>query len=125
MRRMRLMEIFNHLQDIPSLNKGEIEATEREMMILIQQENLQQQLTELYGLMAKAYNALFEFDLAREYATKSEELWIRYGTENHDNVDGIKKLWEEIEQNEKLMTMGPKEKWFYGEDDEDHDEIDD
>ncbi len=122
MRRMRLMEIYDAIRDQSKpMSPQEIEAIETEMMIIIRHEDLQMQLSEYYMVLADAYARALVFDKARQYAAMAEELWIRYGTEEHENVAGMRALWEDIDQRELAERMGPKEKWFY----EVVDEIDD
>ncbi len=74
-------------------------------------------------VLADAYSRALDFKTAREHAATADELWIRYGTEEHDNVQAMRDLWEEIDRRDLLDLMGPKEKWHYEVDHEDHDEL--
>jgi len=102
-RRTRLVEIYTTMEDEASegmLTRDKIETLLAEMMLLINGEDLVPQLCEYYAMIARAYLSIEAFDDARHYAQQSEEYWIRYGTEEHDNVDEVRALWKQIEARE-------------------------
>ena len=122
-RRVRLHEIFQALYDHSELTKSKVDDLLNEMMIIIQGEGLQLQLCEFYIGVARAYAAVGAFKEAREHAALSEEYWIRYGSEEHENVEGMKDLWRELDLAEKKAAWGPKPReYYFG--DEDYDELD-
>ncbi|CAK7199893.1 hypothetical protein SEUCBS139899_002579 [Sporothrix eucalyptigena] len=103
-RRTRLVEIYTTMEDegaMGMLTRDKIETLLSEMMLLINGEDLVPQLCEYYAMIARAYLSIEAFDDARHYAQQSEEYWIRYGTEEHDNVDEVRALWKQIEAKEK------------------------
>ncbi len=108
---MRLFELYQELPE--ATTKEAISAAVRELMIIVQTEGLQPQLSELYLMVARAYLNVGEFDDAREYAGTAEEYCIRYGSEEHDNVEGMRELWEDINSAELLTKMGPHEREYY------------
>ncbi|CAK7234580.1 hypothetical protein SBRCBS47491_008995 [Sporothrix bragantina] len=106
-RRTRLVEIYTTLEDEAYeglLTRDKIEALVSEMMLLINGEDLVPQLCEYYAMIARAYLSIEEFEDARYYAQQSEEYWIRYGTEEHDNIEGVRALWKQIDDAEKART---------------------
>ncbi|CAK7236076.1 hypothetical protein SCUCBS95973_009482 [Sporothrix curviconia] len=103
-RRTRLVEIYTTLEGEAyegMLTRDKIETLLAEMMLLINGEDLVPQLCEYYAMIARAYLSIEAFEDARHYAQQSEEYWIRYGTEEHDNVDGVRTMWKMIEDAEK------------------------
>ncbi|KAL1893333.1 hypothetical protein Sste5346_006511 [Sporothrix stenoceras] len=106
-RRTRLVEIYTTMEDEAAegmLTRDKIETLLAEMMLLINGEDLVPQLCEYYAMIARAYLSIEAFDDARHYAQQSEEYWIRYGTEEHDNVDEVRALWKQIEAKEKAVN---------------------
>jgi len=112
-RRVRLHEIFQALYEHGDITPRKVDNLVNEMNIIVQAEGLQLQLCELYTAVARSYAAARDFEHAREYAAMSEEYWIRYGTEEHENVDGIKELWRDLAELEKADRWGPKERSYY------------
>lgn len=82
------------------LTREKIETLFNEMMMLINGEDLAPQLCEYYAMVARAYLSIEAFEDARYFAQRSEEFWIRYGSEEHDNVDEVRALWKSIERKE-------------------------
>jgi len=117
-RRVRLHEVFQALHDHADITEQKVDDLVREMNIIIQAEGLQLQLCELSAAVARAYAAAGALGPAREHAALSEEYWIRYGTEEHENIEGVKELWRELAQAEKRSHMGPKPRSFYFSDEE-------
>ncbi|ERS97518.1 hypothetical protein HMPREF1624_05687 [Sporothrix schenckii ATCC 58251] len=106
-RRTRLVEIYTTMEDEAAqglLTRDTIETLLAEMMLLINGEDLVPQLCEYYAMIARAYLSIEAFDDARHYAQQSEEYWIRYGTEEHDNVDAVRALWKQIAAKEKAVA---------------------
>jgi hypothetical protein len=105
-RRVRLLEIHNTLQQAEGLSYGRIGELVREAMMLIEQEELDPQLVEYNEVFARAFMEKNDFETARKYATMAEDLWIYYGGEEHDNVEGIRELWQAIEEAEEAEDEG-------------------
>ena len=104
-RRTRLVEIYTTMDSDAAeglLTRDKVETLLAEMMLLINGEDLVPQLCEYYAMIARAYLSIEAFEDARHYAQQSEEYWIRYGTEEHDNVDEVRALWQQIEAKEKV-----------------------
>lgn len=102
-RRTRLVEIYTTMDSDAAeglLTRDKIETLLAEMMLLISGEDLVPQLCEYYAMISRAYLSIEAFDDARHYAQQSEEYWIRYGTEEHDNIDEVRALWKLIEAKE-------------------------
>ncbi len=103
MRRTRLIEIYGALESETAegtLVRDKIDKLYNEMMLLINGEDLAPQLCEYYAVLARAYLSIDDFEDARYFAQQSEEYWIRYGTEDHENVDGVRELWQQIKEKE-------------------------
>ena len=113
MRRLRLMETLEELSDLAALSREKIDSIAREMTLIVNTEDLQVQLGEYYSIVAQSYMGIEAVDEARKYATMADEYWVRYGTEEHDNVLGMQRLWEEIERLELLQRMGPHAREHY------------
>lgn len=111
MRRVRLIEIFEELDR--ATERDTVEGLVTEVDILAPQEDLQPQLAEYYMKASVAFLDSKALDRAREMAEKSEEFWIRYGTEEHDGVSSLRELWAEIRHAEELAAQGPQPRDYY------------
>ena len=111
MRRVRLIEIFEELDR--ATERDTVEGLVTEVDILAPQEDLQPQLAEYYMKASVAFLDSKALDRAREMAEKSEEFWIRYGTEEHDGVSSLRELWAEIRHAEELAAQGPHPRDYY------------
>ncbi|KAK3940981.1 hypothetical protein QBC46DRAFT_432749 [Diplogelasinospora grovesii] len=95
-RRERLFEIHHTLSSHASedetdgelLSHARVDQLVSEALTLIAQEELHPQVVVYCALFARAYMAIGDLALARKYVALSEENWILYGGEEHDNVDG-------------------------------------
>lgn len=110
-RRVRLIEIFQELDRATS--RDAIESLVTEVGILAPQEDLQPQLAEYYMKAAVAFLDADALDRARDMAEKSEEYWVRYGTEEHEGIVPMRELWAEIEHAEALVAQGPRPREYY------------
>ncbi|KAK3937046.1 SET domain-containing protein 5 [Diplogelasinospora grovesii] len=107
-RRERLFEIHHTLSSHASeeetdgerLIHARVDQLVSEALTLIAQEELHPQVVVYCALFARAYMAIGDLALARKYVALSEENWILYGGEEHDNVDGIRLLWEQLAEAE-------------------------
>ncbi len=70
-------------------------------MHTIEKEELDPQLAEYYQQFARAYMAIGKFQKAREYIVQAEKTWEEYGGEEHENLEGIRQLWNVLEAAEK------------------------
>ena len=122
-RRVRLHEIYQSLFEYEENTVEKIHGLVREMMIIIQAEGLQTQLCEFYAAIARSYAAAGAIKEARENAALSDEYWVRYGGEEHENIEGQKELWRDIRTEELKLLWGPKERSYYFPDEE-YDELD-
>lgn len=68
----------------------------REAMMLIEKEELQPQLVEYYAHFARAYIELNELKKAGAFIQRADEMWLLYGGEEHENVDGMSELWKQF-----------------------------
>ena len=69
--------------------------------MLIELEELHPQLVEYYVQFAKAYMMINDLKKARHYIKKADEMWLFYGGEEHENVEGMKELWATLEEAER------------------------
>jgi hypothetical protein len=72
-----------------------------EAMGLIEQEELRPQLVEYYQQFAKAYLMVNDLKRARAFVAEADKAWVLYGGEQHENIDGMRELWETLEEAEK------------------------
>lgn len=72
-------------------------------MMIIQQEGLEPQLVEYYQQFATAYMTTGNLKRAREMVTLADRLWKLYGGEEHENIEGMRKLWNALEEAERDM----------------------
>lgn len=73
----------------------------REAMGIIEQEELQPQLVEYYQQFAKAYMMTGNLRRAREMVSLADELWLVYGGEEHENIEGMRELWDALKEAER------------------------
>jgi ClpP class serine protease len=69
-------------------------------MILIEQEELDPQLVEYYQQFARAFLETNDLERARQAVSEADRLWRVYGGEEHENVDGIRELWQALREAE-------------------------
>jgi hypothetical protein len=97
-RRNRIREVRDALVTRDDLTEGVIERFAKELLRLIDEENLEVQLVVYYEVIARAYMSVPNFEKAKEYATMAENAWIQYGGLDHDNVEGMKQLWRDLDE---------------------------
>lgn len=73
----------------------------REAMRLIELEELQPQLVEYYEQFARAYLLAGDLERARGFVEKADETWRLYGGEEHENLVGMRELWDTLEEAER------------------------
>ncbi|KAK4653763.1 hypothetical protein QC762_509830 [Podospora pseudocomata] len=96
-RRDRILEIYQTLGKAAELGSVErVDQLVREAMMLIEKEELQPQLVEYYAHFARAYIELNELKKAEVFIQKADEMWLLYGGEEHENVDGMSELWKQF-----------------------------
>ena len=98
-RRKRLLEIHQTLNQASELGGQRVDALILQAMQLIEEEELHPQLVEYYEQFAKAY-LMVDLGKARQYASAADGMWRLYGGEEHENIDGMKRLWQTIEEAE-------------------------
>ena len=96
-RRDRIREIRRAFETQDDLTGDLIDKLAAEMLRLISEEQLEVQLVLYYEIIARAYMTVFDLARARAYAKMAEDAWIRYGGLYHDNVEGIKQLWRDLD----------------------------
>jgi hypothetical protein len=53
---------------------------------------------EYYETFTRAYLDIGDFDMAWRFANLTDKTWMFYGGEEHENLEGMKKLREDILQ---------------------------
>ncbi|KAK4172731.1 hypothetical protein QBC36DRAFT_196300 [Triangularia setosa] len=100
-RRDRILEIYQTLSKAADLESVErVDQLVREALLLIEKEELQPQLVEYYAHFARAYIETNELKKAREYIQRSDEMWLLYGGEEHENIEEMLELWKLLEEAE-------------------------
>ncbi|KAK4124437.1 SET domain-containing protein [Parathielavia appendiculata] len=99
-RRERLREVHLTLGQAERLGSQRVAELVREAMSLIEQEELDPQLVEYYQQFAKAYLDTNHLERARLAIAEADRLWRLYGGEEHENVDGIRELWQALAEAE-------------------------
>ncbi|KAL2256493.1 hypothetical protein VTK26DRAFT_1588 [Humicola hyalothermophila] len=101
-RRERLVEIHGILGQASELGDSRrIGQLVLEAVGLIEKEELEPQLVEYYQQFAKAYIMTGDFGRAREFVKLADQLWVLYGGEEHENVEGMRQLWQALEEAER------------------------
>ncbi|KAK4161892.1 SET domain-containing protein 5, partial [Cladorrhinum sp. PSN259] len=101
-RRERILEIHQILRKASELQSTRrVDELVREAMTLIELEELHPQLVEYYAQFANAYIMINELKKARDYVQKADDMWLFYGGEEHENVEGMKELWDALEEAER------------------------
>jgi hypothetical protein len=52
-----------------------------------------------YDVIARAHLSIGDTRRAQKYATLAEQTWIQYGGMDHDGLEDIRSLWEEVKNN--------------------------
>ncbi|KAK4222082.1 hypothetical protein QBC38DRAFT_427935 [Podospora fimiseda] len=100
-RRERILDIHQILSkasDLPSTRR--VDELVKEAITLIELEELEPQFVEYYAQFAKAYLMINELKKAREYVKTADEMWLFYGGEEHENLEGMRELWGMLEEAE-------------------------
>ncbi|KAH6847241.1 hypothetical protein B0I37DRAFT_341273 [Chaetomium sp. MPI-CAGE-AT-0009] len=100
-RRERLLEIHQTLSQAERLGGKRVGQLVAEAMGLIEQEELRPQLVEYYQQFAKAYLMVNDLRRARAFVTETDKMWTLYGGEQHENIDGMRELWQTLEEAER------------------------
>jgi hypothetical protein len=103
-----LLEVHQTLGQASELNIQRIDELVSQAIRLIEEEELHPQLVEYYEQFAKAYLMVDELRKARQYVREADRMWRLYGGEEHENIDGIKRLWQVLEEAEDEA----EEEWF-------------
>jgi len=105
-RRERMFEVHSTLSmaiETSSLSKARIDAIVKEALQIIEIEELDPQLVEYHQLFAKAYMSINEVASARKHIAAAEAKWIYYEGEEHSNIEGLKKLWQDLKDLEEAI----------------------
>ncbi|KAH8912349.1 SET domain-containing protein [Coniochaeta sp. PMI_546] len=97
-RRNRIRKIREVLSEGVVLSGDQVDKLVAELLRLINEEKLEVQLVVYYEVIARAYMGVFDFEKAKQYATMCEAAWIQYGGLDHDNVEGMKQLWKDLDE---------------------------
>jgi hypothetical protein len=124
MRRVRLHEIAQALMNYDELRRDTVDDLARELNVVVQAEGVPLMFCEYYMAVARAYMVVHAFPEAREHVRLAEEYWVRYGTEEHENVEGVRELKAELARQEQIYNQGPHPRWWYEDDDDEDDEED-
>ncbi len=76
----------------------------QEMEYLIAKEELWPLFCEYYVVVARAYMNNGDLKNARKYAQIADDLWVKYGGENHENVEEMQELWRDLDWMSKLAN---------------------
>jgi hypothetical protein len=71
-----------------------------EALTVIDEEDLRPQLVEYYQQFARAYLMKNNLGKARVFVAETDKMWRLYGGEEHENLDGIRQLWQALEEAE-------------------------
>lgn len=100
-RRERLLDIHSLiLSQATELSTQRIGELILEAVHLIEKEQLEPQLVEYYQQFAKAYMMIRDFRRAREFAALADQMWLFYGGPEHENIEGMRQLWQTLEESE-------------------------
>ncbi|KAK4458991.1 hypothetical protein QBC42DRAFT_308172 [Cladorrhinum samala] len=101
-RRERILEIHQLLSKASDIQSSRrIDQLVKEATTLIELEELHPQLVEYYVQFAKAYMMINDLKNGRHYIKKADEMWLFYGGEEHENVEGMNELWATLEEAER------------------------
>lgn len=95
-----MLDIHKTLGQASELTNQRVNELVHEALKIIGEEDLQPQLVEYYQQFAKAYLMIKDFVKAREFVAKADKMWRFYGGEEHENLDGMRALWEALEEAE-------------------------
>lgn len=79
------------------LSQDEVDRFANELLRAVREEGTELQLMVHYEVIARAYVRVFDIQKAKRYAALAERAWGRYGGLEHDNVEGIRGLWKDVE----------------------------
>ncbi len=79
-----------------------------ELTYLIEKEEIWSLFCEYYMVVARAYMEFGKLEKARRYAKMAELTWVAYGGQNHDGVDRMAMLWEDMDQLEPTTKSKPR-----------------
>jgi hypothetical protein len=96
-----LLEIHRTLGQASELSIQRVDQLVLQAMKLIEEEELHPQLVQYYEQFAKAYMMVDDLRKARQYVGESDRMWRLYGGEDHENIDGLKRLWQALEKAER------------------------
>lgn len=71
---------------------------------MINKEELYPQLVEYYERFGRAYIATGDLERARYFVTLADEMWVLYGGEEHENIEGMRELWKTLQDIERLSA---------------------
>jgi hypothetical protein len=100
-RRERLVEIHHTLGQASELSSQRVSELVLEATTLIEQEELHPQFVEYYQQFARAYMMVRNLKRAREFVDLADRMWLLYGGEEHENIEGMRELWETLEEAER------------------------
>jgi hypothetical protein len=98
MNRERLYEIHGILTNPSGLNSEDIDEIAEELIQLINEEELWPQLVTYYEALSRAYMQASNFKSAWRYAELTDSTWIQYGGDDHENIDNMRLLWQELKE---------------------------
>lgn len=99
-RRGYLLDIHRTLGQASELTDKRINELVGEATRVIDEEDLHPQLVEYYQQFAKAFLMKKNLIKAREFVAKVEKMWRLYGGEEHENREGVRGLWQALEEAE-------------------------
>ena len=108
-RRDRLLDIHMQLETL-SMGKHKMEDLTDELTYLINKEEMWPLFCEYYVVVSRAHIAFGDIAKAKKYAQIADNTWYQYGGENHENVEGMRDLWNDIKDLERSLANRGKEK---------------
>ncbi len=100
-RRERLHVIHMELGSY-GMSEKKMDEMVDEMTYLIEKEEIRPLFCEYYQVVARAYMSAGNFKKAAKYVQIADDIWRQYGGENHENVQGIRELLDDL----KMITRG-------------------
>jgi hypothetical protein len=95
--RTRIQEIYGKLQAGKATSKRRLDSLVSEILDLIREEGLEPQRVVVYEIISRAFIQVNDFESAQRYADMAEKTWTQYGGRDHDGVEDMQKLRQELE----------------------------
>jgi hypothetical protein len=92
-RRLQLLDIHEELTSL-KLDEAQLDERIEQIEYILEMEEIWPLRCEYYMVAARAYIQTGLLERARRYLAMSEEAYIAFGGENHDEVEQVAELWK-------------------------------